>query len=278
MSETRNLMNAGKTVQALALRSATPSNPDRPRFKSVPGTAPAEPGTSGLWPHELRGRLIRLEHVDVVPFAESGADWHTCTVVASRHDSYPVGGYNLSIPNRELIDGVALETPEYRTQSEAPPLGDRPVWTLPTAELEAMLAEHRTDSAEQTAAVEAELTKRAEERRPVYVGYDRTSTGSSHFLQFEGAAGLLIDHLRNDHGVTEGLPEQAPSDAGGWSALDNRHQKAHREAAQPVESLSIAALRDEIASLETAPQADQIKMRLIDLRDELIRRTVTDEE
>lgn len=64
------------------------------------------PGASGLYEHELQGRVIELSHAIVVPFEMTkGGSWD-CVVVAEKHPSYPVGGYHLSIPGKQLVDGV----------------------------------------------------------------------------------------------------------------------------------------------------------------------------
>lgn len=60
--------------------------------------------------------------VDVALVEARGGGWWRCLVVASTHPSYPVGGYDLSIHERELASGTLLEV---RPRDEQPELVTR---------------------------------------------------------------------------------------------------------------------------------------------------------
>lgn len=57
----------------------------------------------------MKGIVIRLESVVVVPVMNEGNGHWKCVVVHSDHPSYPVGGYDVSIPTEELSRGQVIK-------------------------------------------------------------------------------------------------------------------------------------------------------------------------
>ncbi len=56
----------------------------------------------------LKGKIIDIQHVIVVPIEQTAKGW-ICIVVKSRHSNYPVGGYNIFVFHKELEEGKIIE-------------------------------------------------------------------------------------------------------------------------------------------------------------------------
>ncbi len=56
----------------------------------------------------LKGKIIDIQHVIVVPFQQA-AEGYLCVIVKSRHTSYPVGGYNIYVTDKELEEGQVID-------------------------------------------------------------------------------------------------------------------------------------------------------------------------
>ncbi len=56
----------------------------------------------------LKGKIIDIQHVIVVLFLQENGGY-LCVIVKSRHSSYPVGGYNIFVTDKELEEGKVIE-------------------------------------------------------------------------------------------------------------------------------------------------------------------------
>lgn len=56
----------------------------------------------------MKGQIIKLAHLTVVPYEYTSGNAMFCCVVESKHPSYPVGGYNIVVPLDELKLGTEM--------------------------------------------------------------------------------------------------------------------------------------------------------------------------
>jgi hypothetical protein len=180
-----------------------------------------------LYPHELEGRIIALRHVTVVPIKMTSAYAYDCIVVASDHDSYPVGGYLLSVPVAELGSGTIHDGP--RPDGD-PPEGDpdepgddeAPVTD---DEFTAFAEGAGFDPGGDPGVDHGMLTEPTDDELIALHG-PSTETLNDHLDRWEADSGGLTRHLVEVHGI-ESPYDRPPVDAGGWEVLDSLHRHAH---------------------------------------------------
>lgn len=60
------------------------------------------------WAHDVKGRVLLMPRTGLVavPFEDTNTGWN-CVVVKG-NGTYPVGGHNIYVSNREILRGVEL--------------------------------------------------------------------------------------------------------------------------------------------------------------------------